>query len=111
MRSAQAHYREHLGSVYDWTLGDFEEASARAEAQLRAAGLSEAGGALAVDLGCGSGRQSMALLRLGHRVLALDTCSQLLQLLKERARGLPLRALEVDLQEFRRHLGEPVAAI
>lgn len=111
MRSAQAHYREHLGRVYDWTLGDFEVASARAEAQLRAAGLSRGRGALAVDLGCGSGRQSMALLRLGYRVLALDTCSHLVHLLEERARDLPLRALEEDLRGFRRHLDQPAAAI
>ncbi len=111
MTSVQAHYREHLGPVYDWTLGNFEQASARAEAQLRAAGLREGGGALAVDLGCGSGRQSVPLLRLGYRVLALDTCAVLLQLLKERARGLPVRALEEDLRGFRRHLVEPAAAI
>jgi SAM-dependent methyltransferase len=111
MRSAQAHYREHLGRVYDWTLGGFEEASSRAEAQLRAAGLAHGGGALAVDLGCGSGRQSLALLRLGYRVLALDTCPILLGLLTERARGLPLRALEEDLRRFRASLTEPPAAI
>ena len=111
MRSVQAHYREHLGRVYDWMLGDFEQASARAEAQLRAAGLGPGGGALAVDLGCGSGLQSVPLLRLGYRVLALDTCSILLQALEERARGLPLRALEEDLLGFRRHIAEPAAAI
>lgn len=111
MKSVQAHYREHLGPVYDWSLGDFEQASARAEARLLAAGLGPGGGALAVDLGCGSGRQSLPLLRLGYRVLALDTCSVLLQRLEERARGLPLRAIEDDLRGFRRHLAEPAAAV
>src|SRR6266498_3040403 len=110
MKSVQAHYCEHLGPVYDWSLGDFEQASARAEAQLLAAGLGPGGGALAVDLGCGSGRQSVPLLRLGYRVLAIDTCSVLLQALKARARGLPLRAIEEDLRGFRRHLAEPAAA-
>ena len=111
MKSVQAHYRDHLGPVYDWSLGDFEQASARAEAQLLAAGLGQGSGALAIDLGCGSGRQSVPLLRLGYRVLAIDTCSILLDTLKARARGLPLRALEGDLREFRRHVGEPAAAI
>jgi SAM-dependent methyltransferase len=111
MRSPQAHYREHLGQVYDWSLGDFEQASARAEAQLRAAGLGPGGGRLAIDLGCGSGRQSVPLLRLGYRVLALDTCSVLLEALRVRARGLPLRMLEEDLRGFRRHVVEPAAAI
>jgi SAM-dependent methyltransferase len=111
VKSVQAHYREHLGPVYDWSMGDFEQASARAEAQLLAAGLGPGGGALAVDLGCGSGRQSVPLLRLGYRVLAIDTCSILLQALKARARGLPLRAIEEDLRGFRRHVAEPAAAI
>jgi len=111
VKSAQAHYSEHLGPVYDWSLGVFEQAAARAEAQLRAAGLGPGGGALAIDLGCGSGRQSVPLLRLGYRVLAMDTCSTLLQVLEARARGLPLRAIEEDLRGFRRHVAEPVAAI
>lgn len=111
MRSPQAHYREHLGRVYDWTLGDFVQATARAEAQLRAAGLPVGAGRLAVDLGCGSGRQALALARLGYRVLALDTCPALLALLAERADGLPLRALEEDVRRFRRHVEEPAAAI
>ena len=111
MRSPQAHYREHLGPVYDWSLGDFEQAAARAEAQLVAAGIGPGGGGLAVDLGCGSGRQSIPLLRLGYRVLALDTCRVLLEALEVRARGLPLRAVEEDLRRFRRHLAEPAQAI
>lgn len=111
MTTVQAHYREHLGRVYDWMLGDFEQASVRSEAQLRGAGLGPGGGALAVDLGCGSGLQSVPLARLGYRVLALDTCKALLQRLEERARGLPIRALEEDLLLFRRRIDEPAAAI
>jgi SAM-dependent methyltransferase len=111
VRSPQDHYREHLGPVYDWSLGDFEQAAARAQAQLAAAGLGPGAAALAVDLGCGSGRQSVPLLRLGYRVLAIDGCSVLLEALAERARGLPLRAVEDDLRRFRRHLAEPAAAI
>jgi SAM-dependent methyltransferase len=109
--SALAHYRDHLGPVYDWMLGPFEQASALAEAQLRAAGLGRGGGALAVDLGCGSGLQSMPLLRLGYRVLAIDTCAVLLERLRGRARGLPIEALEEDLRRFRLHVAEPAAAI
>jgi SAM-dependent methyltransferase len=111
LRSVEAHYREHLGRVYDWILGDFEQASARAEAQLRAAGLSQGSGALAVDLGCGSGLHSVPLLRLGYRVLALDTCTQLLQRLRQRTEGLPIEALEEDLRRFRSRLAGPAAAI
>ena len=111
MRSVQAHYREHLARVYDWMLGDFDQASARAVAQLRAAGLGSGDGALAVDLGCGSGLQSVPLLRLGYRVLSVDTCAPLLQVLTARAAGLPIELVEEDLRRFRLHVSEPVAAI
>lgn len=111
MRTVDDHYREHLGRVYDWMLGDFEPASARSEAQLRAAGLGPGDGALAIDLGCGSGLQSVPLLRLGYRVLAVDSCPLLLQRLKERAAGLPIELLEEDLRRFSRHVSEPTAAI
>ena len=41
----------------------------------------------------------MPLLRLGYRVLAIDTCPVLLQALKARTRGLPLRAMGEDLRD------------
>jgi SAM-dependent methyltransferase len=109
--SAQAHYRDHLGRVYDWMVGDFEQAAARAEERLRAAGFGPGSGALAVDLGCGSGLQSMPLLRLGYRVIGIDTCTLLLERLRERARGLPIEAVEADLRRFRACLTEPAATI
>ena len=111
MASVEAHYREHLGRVYDWMLGDFEQAAARTQAQLSGAGLGPGNGALAVDLGSGSGLQSVPLLRLGYRVLAVDRCAPLLQLLKERAAGLPIELVDDDLRRFRRHVSEPVAVI
>jgi SAM-dependent methyltransferase len=109
--SVEAHYRDHLGPVYDWMLGDFDVAAARSESQLRAAGLGAGGGALAIDLGCGSGLQTIPLLHLGWRVLAIDSCALLLDRLRERARGLPLQAIEGDLRDFPRHQDRPAAAI
>jgi hypothetical protein len=50
-------------------------------------------------------------LRLGYRVLAIDTCALLLERLRDRARGLPIEALEEDLRRFRVHVTEPAAAI
>lgn len=111
MATALEHYRDHLGPIYDWTLGDFAAAAARVEERLRAAGLGDGGGALAVDLGCGSGLQSLPLARLGHRVLAIDGCAPLLRRLEERAAGLPVRTVEDDLRRFRRHLEEPARVV
>jgi SAM-dependent methyltransferase len=52
-----------------------------------------------VDLGCGSGFQSVALARLGFRVLAIDFSLRLLAELNERARDLPVAALAGDMRD------------
>jgi SAM-dependent methyltransferase len=56
-------------------------------------------GGLAVDLGCGSGFQSIALARLGLRVLSIDFSPRLLAELSERARGLPVAAVAGDIRD------------
>jgi SAM-dependent methyltransferase len=55
-----------------------------------------------VDLGCGSGFQSVALARLGFRVLAIDFSQRLLAELKERARDLPVEAVAGDIRDVAR---------
>jgi SAM-dependent methyltransferase len=55
--------------------------------------------ATAVDLGCGSGFQSVALARLGFRVLAIDFSQRLLAELRERARDLPVEAITGDIRD------------
>jgi SAM-dependent methyltransferase len=52
----------------------------------------------AIDLGCGSGFQSIALARLGYEVLALDTCRALLAELEEHKGELPIATQEADLR-------------
>lgn len=53
---------------------------------------------LAVDLGCGTGRDSFELLRRGWRVLAIDAHPEALKRLREKAMGLQLAARLETLQ-------------
>jgi SAM-dependent methyltransferase len=97
--SVQDHYDRVLGEHYSRMFGDFDAKVAEQQALLQRLGIATTPGALAVDLGCGSGFQSVALARLGFRVLAVDQSARLLAELRERTRGLPIEALAADLRD------------
>jgi SAM-dependent methyltransferase len=97
--SVQDHYDRVLAEHYSRMFGDFDAKVAEQQALLQRLGIAAAPGALAVDLGCGSGFQSVALARLGFRVLAVDQSARLLAELRERTRGLPVEALAADLRD------------
>jgi len=103
MSNAQAHYDRLLGPIYTWMAGGFEAAAARSREQLSALGIASWPRGLAVDLGCGSGFQSVPLAQAGYRVLALDQCEGLLAELRSNAGDLPVRAVRDDLAHFARH--------
>jgi SAM-dependent methyltransferase len=102
------HYASHLAPVYVWMAGGMEAALANGEKDL--AGVLNGTG-LAVDLGAGFGMHSLPLARGGHRVIALDTSSLLLQTLKTQAAGLPIQTVEADLLDFRNFVTEPADLI
>jgi 2-polyprenyl-3-methyl-5-hydroxy-6-metoxy-1,4-benzoquinol methylase len=78
-----------LGQHYSRMFGDFETKVAEQRALLERLGvIAGPSGGVAVDLGCGSGFQSVALARLGFRVLSVDISRRLLAELNDRARGL-----------------------
>ena len=105
MKSVRDHYDDFLGPVYSWILGDFENAKRRNAAFFATLELAPRPGAVAVDLGCGPGCQSLPLAALGYDVLAIDFCRELVDELRARAGDLPVRAICDDLSSFRRHLG------
>jgi SAM-dependent methyltransferase len=101
MATVAEHYDGHLGPVYGWMLGDFEAAVEAAGEELRALGLAFGPGTRAVDLGCGPGPHAIALGRAGAEVHAIDGCAALLDELRERSRGLDVRAIHGDIARFR----------
>jgi SAM-dependent methyltransferase len=66
---------------------------------------------LAVDLGCGAGRDSLELLRRGWRVLAIDAHPEALKRLREKAVTLQLAARLETLQSSFEAAGWPGARL
>jgi SAM-dependent methyltransferase len=71
--------------------------------------LAERCGGPVLELGCGTGRVALHLARRGYRVIGLDSDSELILELAERAKGLPVEPLRADALDF--ELDEPVALV
>jgi SAM-dependent methyltransferase len=78
---------------------DLECGSYAADLPLWRALADRAGGRI-LDVGAGTGRVALDLARRGHEVIALDCDEALLEVLAERARGLPVRTLAADARDF-----------
>ena len=104
MAAVTEHYATHLGPVYAWMAGGVEAAIARGAKEIEALRLLPRLTGQAVDLGAGFGMHSIPLARRGFSVLAIDSCGELLQTLRQEAGDLPIRTVEGDLLAFGRHL-------
>lgn len=105
MTTAAEHYERLLAEHYTWMLGDFEGGVAAQRALLERWGLGRpraeaARPGTALDLGAGSGLQSIALAELGYRVVAVDTSAALLAELERRRAALPIETVHGDLREL-----------
>ena len=105
MSTVSEHYERLLAKHYTWMFGaSFEERVADQKSFLiRAlAPLNDTPGpALAVDLGCGPGFQTIALAQLGFTpVIAIDTSSELLDELRSHVNGLPIQIEQADLKNL-----------
>ncbi len=103
MGTVRDHYDAVLSEHYSRMFGDFEAKVAEQRALLERLGVTASPAAgVAVDLGCGSGFQSVALARLGFRVLAIDFSQRLLAELNDRVRGLTVEAIAGDIRDVAR---------
>jgi len=107
--SVREHYDDVLGEHYSRMFGDFEAKVAEQRALLQRLGIGATDrAATAVDLGCGSGFQSIALARLGFRVVAIDFSQRLLAELRGRAHGLPVDTVAGDIRDVARFVSDEV---
>lgn len=104
MASAREHYDQHLGPIYSWMGGGIESAFERGAAELDMIGATASSAGDAIDLGAGFGMHAVPLARRGYNVLAVDTCAPLLEELRVRTDGLPVRSVQDDLNSFSPHL-------
>lgn len=97
MSSAQDHYARLLAEHYTWMSGGCEQKVADNQQLFASLGLAPQQAGKALDLGCGSGFQSLALAELGFKVLAVDTSAELLAELQSRAAGRPITTVLGDM--------------
>lgn len=108
----EAHYETLLAARYTWMSGGaFDDAVAAQTALLREAGVGDAAGVAAVDLGAGSGFQTVALARMGFHVTAIDLSASLLAELSSRALGLAVTTIRADLARAGEHVPASSAAV
>lgn len=103
MASVQEHYDSHLAPHYAWIYGGADAARERSAGLFRELGLAPSQpGATALDLGAGSGFQSLPLAALGFAVTAVDLSTALLAELERdaAAAGLAIRTVRGDLRDF-----------
>jgi SAM-dependent methyltransferase len=103
MASVRQHYDDHLGPIYGWMLGDPDAAEKAASDELRAVGIADGAGRVAVDLGSGTGAHAIALADAGYAVTAIDTCAMLLEELRSRAGDRAIGCVNDDVLHMRTH--------
>ena len=95
--TAKDHYDHFLAAHYTWMSGGHASQVAKNRNLLNQFGFTGRPGAIALDLGCGSGYQSLALAEQGFSVVAVDTSQQLLDELKSIAAGHPITVVRGDM--------------
>lgn len=108
MANSKSHYEHVLSSVYSWTHGGFSVGLQRNTGFFKSIGISPQKSKVAVDLGAGSGFQSIPLARLGYTVTAIDLDRNLLSELRENSDELSIKTVEGDLLQFKDHVTEDV---
>lgn len=117
MNTVKEHYDRQLAAIYSWMTGDPESAIQKNRALFRQLAIDSLPRGWAIDLGAGSGFQSIPLAELGFSVVAIDFCEILLAELRDRAAqhsaGHPLviQAINDDMLNFPNHLTEKAQVI
>lgn len=114
MATVKEHYDSHLAPLYSWLSGGADGPRARFAQFLDAHQLCPSTpGATALDLGAGSGFQSLPLAAAGYTVTAVDVSEVLLAELARdaAAAGLTIRTVLGDLLEVARHAPTPAPSL
>jgi SAM-dependent methyltransferase len=99
--SVRKHYDNFLAEHYSWMFGDYDAKVQENIDFFRLNSIMVLSGGKALDLGCGSGFQSIALAELGFKVLAIDLCGALLDELRGRSAGRHVDVIQGDMLDSR----------
>lgn len=114
MASVKDHYDSHLAPLYTWMRGGAEVPRRQFAELLCELGLSPSHpGATAVDLGAGSGFQTLPLAAAGYTVTAVDLSEVLAAELAHEAAAaqLPVRVIVGDMCDVARHCPAPAPEV
>lgn len=111
MAGVKEHYDKLLAPYYGWICGGSGLRFEQNRKFFQSHGIQPAQSGIAVDLGTGSGFQSIPLSQAGFEVIAIDVCHELLMELKSQAAGLAIATVEDDLRNFTEHIAGEVELI
>jgi 2-polyprenyl-3-methyl-5-hydroxy-6-metoxy-1,4-benzoquinol methylase len=111
MADVKEHYDNFLASHYSWICGGVELKFKENRDFFKSYGIRPTLSGVAVDLGAGSGFQSIPLSQSRFEVFAIDLSHDLLMELKSRAAGLPIKTIEDNLLNFAAHVPSNVELI
>ena len=100
--SIQTHYDSHLAHFYSWMFGNFADKAEEQKAFFSKHEIAPQTSGIAIDLGAGSGFQSIPLAQLGFEVTAIDFSKLLIEELQKHAeeRHLKVRTVADDFLHF-----------
>lgn len=101
--TVKKHYDNHLGELYSWMAGDFEQKVFEFQHFLKTNQITPSESGVAIDLGAGHGIQSVALSELGYAVTAIDFNKQLLEELKTNAEGKQVKTILEDIRQVKKY--------
>ena len=103
MATVIEHYESHLAACYTWIYGGMDTNLENNRQFFSECGLKLQSESTAIDLGCGSGFQSIPLAELGYQVTAIDLSPILLEELNKQKGDLPIQTVQDDLLLFEQH--------
>ena len=98
--TAKEHYDNLLASHYSWMFGDYDGKVSENKDFFKRMDIIPRAGAKALDLGCGSGFQSLALAELGFKVVGIDLCKTLLEELRGRTAGFDIDIVQGNMLDL-----------
>jgi SAM-dependent methyltransferase len=96
--TAKEHYENHLANFYSWMIGDFDEKMNAFKSFCVQREIKPFSSTVAIDLGAGTGIQSLALASLGFEVLAIDFNDKLLEELEARGKDYRIQFIKDDIR-------------
>lgn len=101
MSKVSEHYDNLLADFYSWMFGDFDKKVKDNEDFFLKNEIKPGKTKIAIDLGSGSGFQSIALAKIGFSVKAIDFCKKLLDELERKKDNLNITTIQGDLSQIK----------